>query len=141
MTLLNNIDIGNIVRECEHQDATYPVEIAGFAAAYAEVRSASKYSASPASARLRHDPIEWIRKLANLIEPKTQGKFRSGPVTFWNEEDPGTWEPINDSLASELIPRAMDGVVDAGLHKRITSDDFYQEFETIHPFADGNGRL
>ena len=149
---MNRTDIANIVRECEHQDATYPTEIAGMAAAYAEVKSASNYSNSPAAARVRNDPMKWVCQLATLIEPHNRESFRVGAITIWDEET-GSWEPNPEGAVDhKLIPRALESLFDAvawpynvhgytGLNKRISADEFYQEFEMIHPFEDGNGRV
>jgi len=134
--ILNQTDIANIVRECEHQNAMYPTEIAGMAAAYAEVKSASQ-----SEAWIRYKPVEWIRKLATLIEPYNRERFRVGAITIWDEETE-RWEPHPDGAVNHrLIPRALESLLDAICEKRITPDEFYQEFETIHPFEDGNGRV
>ena len=113
--ILNQTDINNIVDECEREKSSSPMEIAGFAAAYAEVRSASKYSASPASGRLQRGPVEWICKLANLIDPDNQ----------------------NNVIGMEQIEDLLDAV----LRKSISADEFYQKFETIRPFSTGTSRL
>ena len=139
--MLNQIDIANIVRECEYQNATHPSELVGMMMAYAEVKSASKVSASPAAACLRSEPVKWIRGLATLVEPRNQEGFRVGAITIWDEET-GSWEPHPDGAVNhKLIPRALEGLLDAAIDRRITPDEFYQEFETIHPFEDGNGRV
>lgn len=44
----------------------------------------------------------------------------------------------NKKLDSQQIPRALDNLIDA--QDRISPDEWYREFEEIHPFGDGNGR-
>ena len=137
MMMINRTDIANIVHECEQQNAMYPTEIAGMAVAYAAVKRAS----DDAPIYGHNEDMAWVCQLATLIEPYNRGKFRVGAVTFWNEET-GSWDPNPDSaIAAKLIPRAMESLFDAISEGRISPDEFYQEFETIHPFADGNGRV
>jgi len=144
MMMINRTDIANIVHECEQQNAMYPTEIAGMAVAYAAVKQASDdatHGAIRFPGALDGEDMAWVCQLATLIEPYNRGKFRVGAVTFWNEEA-GSWDPNPDAaIAAKLIPRAMESLFDAISEGRISPDEFYQEFETIHPFADGNGRV
>ena len=143
--MLTQVDLDNIVRECEKQDATSPQEIVRFATAYTEVsgRSGTTSAALGLPVLSPVTTVSWctyVCALANLIEPITKGEYRTVPVTFWNAEF-GNWEPVNDSVDHELIPQAMWNLLDAAREERVSADDFYQEFERIHPFTDGNGRV
>ena len=143
--MLTQVDLDNIVRECERQGATSPQEIVRFATAYTEVSRRSGMTSTTLGLPVLSPvtTVSWctyVCELANLIEPRTKGKYRTVPVTFWNEEI-GTWEPVNGALDHELVPQAMWNLLDAVREERVSADEFYQEFETIHPFRDGNGRV
>lgn len=71
-----------------------------------------------------------ILTLASIIDPQNKG-FRQTPVVFSNG---------NKGLNHQSIPRAINNLLD-NLHVVTNKREFYQEFETIHPFQDGNGRL
>ncbi len=75
--------------------------------------------------------IAAIRMLGRMIEPEIIAHgFRGTPVTF-----------ANGSLAvnAEHIPRLLQQLLDNW--NNLTAQEIFQEFERIHPFADGNGRL
>ncbi|MEG0036021.1 MAG: Fic family protein [Oscillospiraceae bacterium] len=69
------------------------------------------------------------------------GKFRSRPVGVVDAKGSiihfGTLPPYIDGLMSELLEWTKTDE----LHMLIKSCVFHYEFELIHPFADGNGRM
>lgn len=69
------------------------------------------------------------------------GEFRSKPVGIVNSVGEvvhfGTLPQYVPSLINELL----EWTKNSGLHMLIKSCVFHYEFELIHPFADGNGRL
>ena len=71
---------------------------------------------------------------------KEAGRFRGGAVGIFNGDEvvhvaPPAW------IVPELVRRLFDWYQQCELHPFIKSAIFHYEFEFIHPFADGNGRI
>ena len=74
-----------------------------------------------------------ILALARTIEPvKNRSGYRFVPVTM-----PGLVVLRNQ----EQIPREMSNLIRATHENLYSPEEFYDRFETIHPFIDGNGRV
>ncbi|MCK8060267.1 MULTISPECIES: Fic family protein [unclassified Fusibacter] len=71
---------------------------------------------------------------------KESGKFRSGGVGIFAGEKLVHMAPPA-SLVPEQVSDLIDWVKDTEVHPLIKSCVFHYEFEFIHPFADGNGRM
>jgi len=69
------------------------------------------------------------------------GMFRSKPVGVVNQDG----EVLHFGTLPRLVPNLMfqlfDWIHNSDLHMLIRSCVFHYEFEVIHPFADGNGRI
>lgn len=68
------------------------------------------------------------------------GKFRSGGVGVFDDDKAVHIAPPAEML-SELIENLFDWLKNSEDHPLIKSCVFHYEFEFIHPFADGNGRM
>ncbi len=72
---------------------------------------------------------------------KDAGKLRSGQVGVYNENG----QIIHLAPPAELVPshlyRLFDWLKNSSLNMLIKSSIFHYEFEFIHPFNDGNGRI
>ena len=77
--------------------------------------------------------------LMNELTDET-GTFRSGSVgVFTGKQLVHMAPPANQ--VSHLIKNLVDWAKKAEVHPLIKSCVFHYEFEFIHPFADGNGRM
>lgn len=120
-----------VMRQCEIQQATSKEQIEGFARAY-------EYAKNTA-----HDRSWWnsitsgnltalIRKLGIFVEERNKSGFRTVPATF---RDGG------HALDPSEIVSAMEKFAEAYGEGRFSPNEAYIEFEKIHPFTDGNGRV
>ena len=82
------------------------------------------------------EDVEWIPlilEIATIIEPsKNENGFRVQPITI------STTQEVRPVLDFE---RLLTNLCDAASEMWISPEEFYQEFEQLHPFNDGNGRL
>lgn len=87
--------------------------------------------------RLTH---ELIRILGGIIEPtkNTVYSYRTCEVTVGNNPTPRSIDVFK--LMDDLINKYNNMMKDGYLNK-LDAGPFYKEFEEIHPFADGNGRV
>lgn len=69
------------------------------------------------------------------------GYFRSGDVGVIDADGKVIHAAPPVAIARELIEQLFDWVKTADVHMLIKSSVFHYEFEFIHPFADGNGRM
>jgi len=75
--------------------------------------------------------VDDILTLGALVKPGLNYKgFRTTPVTFAN---------LNPAIHHELVENSMNNLISA--QDILTPEEFYKEFELIHPFEDGNGRV
>lgn len=71
---------------------------------------------------------------------KDAGKFRSGDVGVFDGD-----VPVHIGARPQFVPNLMEELLawakESGLHPVLKSAVVHYEIETIHPFADGNGRM
>lgn len=124
-----------IIKQCQNQGATSLEQVAGFALAYADAKEmASHEELTPALAGSeRYEALmEKILEWAKLVEPRNGKGYRLTPASFRNGRT---------ALHPEIVPRAMWGFCMKYADYPGTPEEMFKEFEEIHPFEDGNGRV
>lgn len=123
--MLTEREIELILSQCKLQRAESPRQIAGLSVAWQEAKFFNEYEDEETFE-------EFIMELAILIEPRNKN-HRIVNVSF------GPGKPL--ALAPDKIKRAMENLTEAFWDRTLEPDELYKEFEEIHPFEDGNGRL
>lgn len=75
----------------------------------------------------------------DLVEES--GSFRSGPVGVVDKDGNVLHMGTLPDYVPTLVYELMNWVKNSDIHMLIKSCVFHYEFELIHPFADGNGRI
>ncbi len=83
--------------------------------------------------------------IEGLVDNEKAGKFRQGPVYIVNvlpsKKEKLAYAPPKAGLVPKLIANLLDWLQEnPDVHPIIRAGLFHYQFETIHPFTDGNGR-
>lgn len=127
-------DVRAIIQQCKNQvkapDLPTPEEYVTFAIVYDRALHDVTYNLNRFTEPTSLE--EMIKTWAAIINGKYG--YRYVPVHFKDS--------TNFALHPDLIPRAMTQYCEAFAELRFeTPDVAYEEFENIHPFMDGNGRV
>jgi hypothetical protein len=134
-----------ILQQCDVQGDLFDESITNFARAYADAKS---FALDPKNLQNLTKELleELILKWAEMTEPKhnapkrNTGKgFRDTPAVFASGKEAISWQEVERRM--QLLCKFATTLFDIHDPERISPEEFYKEFEEIHPFEDGNGRI
>lgn len=117
--------------QCTLQHATSKEQLTGFAEAYADAKKLA-LDKEKLEALTADDVTDLILRWAEMTEKRNARGYRKTQVRFAN---------YSRALDPIVIERAIESLFGAFVEKNVTPVEFYTEFEKIHPFEDGNGRV
>jgi Fic family protein len=134
-----------VLEQCDIQGDLYDEAIQNFALAYADAKI---FSSNPENLKnLTEEILEnLILKWAEQIEPKhnapkrNTGKgYRDTPVVFSSGKEAINWQGVERRV--QMLCKFATTLFDIDDPSRISPEELYKEFEEVHPFEDGNGRV
>lgn len=82
---------------------------------------------------------QFIEELGSIIEPvENQSGFRRIPIWVHHYSDGGALLESTEMMDWQNVERAISMLCSSVIS--LTPEEWYKEFENIHPFGDGNGR-
>lgn len=130
----NNLTVKDkelILEQCIHQNATTPRQIEGFTLAYSRAKS---FAEKADWDRVTSEKIyDLLMEFGSLVE--------DGDNFFGSRSVDASFRSGNHGVLPDNISKAIEGWVEAYVENRVAPEKIYHEFETIHPFNDGNGRV
>ncbi|OGG28802.1 hypothetical protein A2973_02040 [Candidatus Gottesmanbacteria bacterium RIFCSPLOWO2_01_FULL_49_10] len=86
------------------------------------------------------------RVITGLVDTAKTGVLRRAPVYVVNTEPTGKEQLVYTPPAWQAVPRLLDDLTQwcnhsGAVHPIIRAGILHYQFETIHPFTDGNGRV
>ncbi|MBI3343066.1 Fic family protein, partial [Candidatus Gottesmanbacteria bacterium] len=86
------------------------------------------------------------RVISGLVDTKKTGALRRGPVYIVNTKPSGKEQLVYTPPAWQAVPRLLGDLIlwcnqSGAIHPIIRAGILHYQFETIHPFTDGNGRV
>lgn len=83
--------------------------------------------------------------ISGLVGIEKTGALRNGPVYVVNTKPNGNEQLVYSPPKATAVPRLLDDLTlwlrgATAIHPIIRAGIFHYQFETIHPFTDGNGR-
>ena len=108
----------------------------------AEVKNAYEiYERLPQLNPYSIDDLLAAHKIMTRDLVQESGMFRSKPVGIVDQQGNILHFGTLPAYVPQLVEELMDWTKNSDLHMLIRSCVFHYEFEVIHPFADGNGRI
>lgn len=109
-----------IKESCDRQNATEPEDYIGMSMAYQQF-------------------CYYTDELTSFVIMGLGHAVKASNI-YWRDV-PATFADGSEALKPEFISRQVWMLLDSHRNSEMTPEEFYQLFEEIHPFTDGNGRV